>query len=380
MRIAIFTDTYKPQINGVVTSIEIFRKELEKKGHKVFIFAPMLPGENKRLKRVFRFNSVTYPFQREHRLVFPYSRILNKFDRLKIDIIHSQTPFSMGLLAAYLSKKYKIPLVHTYHTLFTEYLHYIKLEGEVFKNVVKWASKRYCNLCDLIIVPSAKILEELKEYGVASPIEIIPTGIESIDTSLLVKADALKEQYNIPTNRRLLCFVGRLGKEKNIEFLINAMPSILISVKNTQLIIVGDGPEKIPLQKLAKKLQIQDNITFTGYVDRKIVFSIVRMSDIFIFASTTETQGLVLIEAMSMRTPVVAVDAMGVSDVLQGNYGGILTPDNVSKFSDKIVDLLQNPVLLEQKSEEATHRADEWSAENMTEKLLKCYNSIIISH
>lgn len=377
MRIAMFTDTYKPTINGVVTAIEIIKKELERKGHTVFIFAPMLPGETKRQKRVFRFNSMVFPFQPEHRLTFPYSRILNKFERLRFDVIHAQTPFSMGILAAYLAKKYHIPLVHTYHTLFTEYIHYMKLEADVFKDMVKWASKRYCNMCDVIVAPSAKIVDELIDYGVKPPIEVIPTGIDFIEEADLTPTQDLIKKFNIPSGRKLLCYAGRLGKEKNIDFIINLFPLVLKKFPNTHLLVVGDGPEKKHLVELSQKLNISDHITFTGYVDRIDVFSIANLSDIFTFASTTETQGLVVIEALSMKTPVVAVDAMGVSDVLIGNVGGFLTRLDSREFSEKIMTLLGDDSIYQTKAQEAIIRAHEWSAENMTAKLIKCYNNII---
>lgn len=383
MNIGFFTDTYKPQINGVVTSIDIFKEELEKRGHRVFIFAPMFKGEKKRSRRVFRFNSVALPFQslKEQRLIFPYSRILNKLQKLNLDVIHAQTPFSMGLLAAYISKKNNIPLVHTYHTLFTEYLHYVHLNQENFENFVIWASRNYCNQCDLVISPSDKIKEELEFYHIIPPIETIPTGID-LTTIQNEKetTENIKIKYNIPKHKKILVCVGRLGKEKSFDFIIRALQIIVKKEPNTHLLIIGDGPEKSNLESLTFDCKLTDNITFTGYVKRETVFDILKLSDLFVFASTSETQGLVILEAMATGTPVVAVDAMGISDVIGNNIGGFLAENDLMDFSSKVIKLLTDASLIEEKKQEAIIRAGELSSEKMTSKLIKCYNEVINKH
>ncbi len=379
MNIAIFSDTYLPQINGVVTSMEMFREALEKKGHNVYIFAPQIRG--KKLQddaNVFRFASTTFLFQPEYRISLPYSRAINKFAKLNIDIIHSQTPFTMGLLAVYLAKRHNIPLVHTYHTLFSEYVHYLPIPTDYSKQFAIWVSKSYCNVNQLIIAPTEQIKAELIKYNVTTPIEVIPTGINITDVHK-VQTKIVEDQFKLTKDKIYLSTISRLGKEKNVPFLLNAFKLVHDVYPNTGLIIMGDGPERKALEREATKLGIRDNIVFTGYIDRTQVFPLLKVSTVFVFASKTETQGLVILEAMSMKKPVVAIDAMGVSSVLEDNQGGYLTHDDPTHFSQCVIALLSNPETYEQKCIEAYKKATDLSANKMARKLINCYKSLLPS-
>ena len=375
MNIAFFTDTYLPQINGVVTSIEIFRETLELKGHKVYIFAPYI-GKHEKEENVFRFQSAKFMFQPEYRISFPFSRKLAIFPKLKIDVIHSHTPFTMGLLAVFLAKKYDLPLVHTYHTMFSEYVHYLPIPNDYGRNFAIWASKSYCNSNHLVIAPAQEIKDELLNYNVTSPIEVIPTGIILTDVHK-INEQAIIDKYKIDKNLKYITTIARLGKEKNIPFLLKSFQLINSKMPETRLIIMGDGPEKKNLVKEAERLGISDKVVFTGYIERADIFPLLKLSKLFIFASKTETQGLVILEALSMKVPVVAVNAMGVSSVLTDGIGGYLVEETEDVFAQTSLKILSDTQLYLKKSAEAYEKACSLSANKMTRLLINCYLSLV---
>ncbi|MDD4526605.1 MAG: glycosyltransferase [Candidatus Margulisbacteria bacterium] len=379
MNIAFFSDTYLPQINGVVTSIEIFRQTLTDKGHNVYIFCPQTEFGQKKADPdyVFRFKSAKLFFQPEYRLSWPYSRALNKFKSLNIDIIHTHTPFTMGMLAVFLAQHYKKPLVHTYHTLFMEYIHYLPIPSDYAKNFVTWASKSFCNQNHLVIVPSRHIKDEITDYNVLSPIEVIPTGINLTDYHKTSTANA-KEKYKIDTKKHYyLVTISRIAKEKNISFLLDAFKKLKEKHSNLKLIMIGDGPEREKQEEKAKELGIFDDIIMTGYIERSLIFPLLKLSKIFIFASKTETQGLVLLEAMSMKVPCVAIDSMGVSDVMEDNQGGFLSKDDLEEYTTIVSSLITDPKLYEEKCKDAYKRATHLSANKMTKKLIETYEKLL---
>jgi 1,2-diacylglycerol 3-alpha-glucosyltransferase len=243
MNIGIFTETYKPNINGVVTSIEIKKRELEKLGHKVYIIAPYEPEYEDREENVIRLKSFVLVFQPEYRLAYPpMPHTIRLIRQLNLDIIHAETPFSLGLIAAYMAKNEKIAFLHTYHTLFPEYAHYLKLPVTFTKKAAEKVSAAYCNMCNHIISPSIDVKNELIRYGVKRPITVVPTGIDNANFSMESKED-IREKFGIKKDEKVLIFVGRLGKEKNIDFLMDSF-KILKDKRNEKikLLLVGDGP------------------------------------------------------------------------------------------------------------------------------------------
>jgi len=376
MRIGVFTDTYSPQINGVVTSINTFIHELEKRGHKVYIFAPHVKGAEKK-DNIFYFKSFKYPMSPEHQLAYSTSGHMKAFRELNLDIIHSHTPFTVGLLAIFLAKQYQIPLVHTYHTLFTEYVHYIPFGEKIGLHFSRNASKRYCQKCDLVIVPSYCMRKELQDYGVTQEIDVIPTGVildhESKDTR-----DKIRKNLQIDPTTKVLLYMGRIAKEKNIEFLLRVYYDILKARKNILFVIIGDGPYRDHIEKRAKDLGLTKNILFTGYIsEKKILANWLKAADVFTFSSLSETQGLVILEAMLQGTPVVAVDSMGVSDVINDNKGGLASSLDEVEFALKLNRLLSDKDLRNRKSKEAVAKAHSLSIDNLTIKLLSNYQRLI---
>lgn len=376
MKIGMFTDTYTPQINGVVTSINSFAQELQAQGHEVYIFAPKL-ADSKPEPNVFHFKSIKYPMMPEHQLAYALGDHYQTFKELKLDVIHSHTPFTMGLLALFLAKQHQIPLVHTYHTLFTEYVHYIPFGKSIGVWLSKGASRKYCQSCDLVVVPSEAMRLELQTYGVTQEIDIIPTGVNQQFAELGEKS-SMRKKYNIAENIDIIAYAGRVAREKNIEFLLKVYKEILKVRSHILFVVIGDGPHRPHIEHLAEELGIKHKMLFTGYIsDKTELASWYKAANAFVFSSVTETQGLVILEAMSVGTPVVAVNAMGIKDIIQENLGGFASKLDVSEFSLKLMRLLSSKTLCAQKSLEAKALADRLSMKHMTERLVRNYQRLV---
>ena len=374
MNIAIFTDTYEPQVNGVVSSSMTLKNSFEAIGHRVFVFAPSIKGFVDKNEDVFRFSSVPYPFLKEHRLVLPLSRQLKDFSKLKIDVIHLQTPFSLGLLGLYLAKRHHIPVVHTYHTFFKAYLHYVPFVPKRFhEKGVALQARQFCNKCDAIVAPSHPMKEALLDYGVSVPISVIPSGIDRPKLSS-GHLDTISKHYVIDKSKPNFIYVGRLALEKNLFFLLRAFDLIQKELPKATLYLVGDGPIKDELISMVRYMNL--NVVFTGYVSKLDVYALLQLCDVMLFSSKTETQGLVVVESFYCKTPAICLDDMGLKDIIIQNRGGFLVEDDEALFAKKACFLVQNKVVLAQKSQEALQVAAGFSSENMTDSMLNLYQSL----
>ena len=374
MNIAIFTDTFTPQINGIVTSINIFRKELTNMGHNVYVVAPKVNGYCDKTDNIFRYFSMSYMFQPQYKIAFPYSLTAAKLSDLKLDIIHAQTPFSMGLLALYLAKKRQVPLVYTHHTFFDGYVHYVPFNRKLLQKLSVLGSRTYCNHCTLVVTPSQPIKGLLVEYGVTEKIVVLPTGIDLESFTNNKLNNNTRQRYGISKSTKLLLYTGRIGKEKNLDFLLKSFRIIANRVSDVHLMLVGDGPLKHELIGLANELEIASKLTFAGYLPRAEVIDCYVSADLFVFSSMTETQGLVLLEAMAAGTPVVAVDALGVSTSIKNGEGGYLCEPSEEMFANKVCELLSNDSLRREKAVQAKLSAEELSSVKMAKRLIDCYS------
>jgi glycosyltransferase involved in cell wall biosynthesis len=382
LKIGFFTDTYTPQVNGVVISINTFRRELEKLGHTVYIFAPGAPGckDKKGKSKIFRFQSIQFAFQKEYRIALPFSlEFINKFPRLNLDIVHSHTPFSLGVLAEFVARIKHTPLVHTYHTLYPEYVKSYIWGGKVITpKMAEKLSALYCNRCDAICVPSPKMEYLLKKYGVRKKIVVLPSGINLQEFKQKGKNN-IRKKYKIPEDSKVLIFVGRAGKEKNIDFLIKAFTKINKKFPNTFLLLVTEGPYKSNLLCLIKKLGLQKKVIITGYLQKPDVIKAYYTSDIFVFASKTETQGLVLLEAMACGLPVVAVSDSAYKKVLQDKINGYATKNNLNDFTQKVINLLTDHKKYNKMSNMCKKTVLKFTALAQAKKLVDTYQDLIIA-
>jgi len=383
MRIGFFTDTYLPVVHGVVISIETFRKSLEKMGHKVFIYAPHVPGYKDKNPNVFRFESIRVIEKPEMRLALPFlpKDHTGKVLDFKLDIAHAHTPFSMGFLAKYIADHQKIPLVYTHHTHYPEYAKFYIKEKIITPLLARFLSAWYSNMADVIIAPSYKIKKLLQEYGVKKkkPIYVLPTGVNPkvFKPSRRIKL-RLRKKLKIFPKSRILVFVGRMGKEKNPEFLLRVMGEILKRNNDVFLLMVGDGPALKEFQKISQKLGIENNVIFTKAVPYKEIPDYYQASDIFVFASLTDTQGIVILEAMASGLPIVALKDAAFQEVVVYNKNGFLIKKASTKiFANIILKILNDSRFYRKLSHNSRKFAYAFSEENQAKKLLKIYKNLV---
>jgi glycosyltransferase involved in cell wall biosynthesis len=376
MKIAMFSDSYRPQVNGVVTSIDITKKNLEKRGHEVIIFAPAVPKYRDVDDTVYRFSSVSFLAYKEYRIGVPLEALRMKgFD---FDIIHIHTPFSLGALAIGISRKYNVPCVGTFHTLFSEYIHYfIKPEFLGTIKEVKTLFDRFSwsylpwfyNQMDAIISPSENIKNLLIEKGVKKDIFVVPTGIERGKISRKTKKECRKK-FGFG-DEKIMLHVGRITKEKNIPFIINSLRNVLLSTR-TKLVITSDGPYKRELEKMAMKSGLQDRIVFTGYINEVDIADIYKAADIFVMASKTETQGMVLLEAAANGLPIIALDVPVISDFVRENGIGIVSSERNFPRAAEAMIKNRNSMYVKKCIECGRN----YSSEKFVSNILKVYRSL----
>lgn len=376
MKIAFFTDSYRPYLSGVVKSIDTFKVELERQGHQVYIFAPDYPSVEEQ-EGVFRFTSIPTPAPSDFRLAVPFSnRIMADLRRIEPDIIHTHTPFLMGWLARFVANRLEIPLVFTYHTLYEEYAHYFPFVKNKAKGFIRKYCYNYCRSCDMLISPSAFVEKKLHSNGIKVPIRTIPTGINLQAYDNKKKGD-IRDEYGLSKDDKVLLFVGRLAQEKNIFFLLKAFQLIANSISNLHLILVGNGPEKVNLQKEAVSLGISNQVIFAGGQEPERVIDFYHDADLFVFPSKTETQGLVILEAMAGGLPVVAVNAAGSTSTIKDGINGILVKEDKFLFAQAIIDILGDTETYDYLKKNVCNDVKQLSIEKMTSKLLNSYQQII---
>lgn len=381
MKILFISDVYFPRINGVSTSIETFRRNLRALGHTVHLIAPDYQSPSPDETDIVRVPARAIPFDPEDRLM-SYSGVMKDLDRLRreqYDIIHIQTPFVAHYLGTKLSKLLDIPCVETYHTFFEEYLyHYIPL---IPKKVMRFVAQRFSrhqgNSLNGMIVPSHPMLQVLKNYGITTHAEVIPTGIEPAS---FVQGDraSFRKNYNIPQERPMLLFVGRVAHEKNIGFLLKVLGEVRKEISDVLFVIAGEGPARESLQQESKALGLDDNIMFIGYLDRNTELnSCYRSADIFVFSSRTETQGLVLLEAMAQGVAVVSTAELGTKDVLRDGLGVWIAKEELADFSGKVVKMLKDEDVRKELGEAGREYAHSWSASKQAERALGFYHAVL---
>lgn len=386
MRIGIFTETYTPYISGLVTSCLMLKKALEKKGHEVYIVTANLKDfhyDYDKENRILRIPGIpTGIYDSRLTSIYPIKAI-NIIKNWNLDVIHSQTEFAIGSFARLFAKQYNIPIVHTYHTMYEDYIYYITKGhfDKSSKKLVEYLTKFYCDkTISELIVPTKKAYDLFKKkYNVERNIHIVPTGIEvdrfykeNIDSALVNK---LKKKYNIKRNFTAI-FVGRIAEEKNIPFLINVVEKIKDIKPNFKLLIIGDGPDKEKYEKLSKEKGCGKNIIFTGKVPWDDVPLYYDIADIFISASQSETQGLTIIEAMASSLPTLCIDDESFRNTVVDGLNGYLFKDEVG-CTKKILEVMNDKKLLSLLSNGARNSADMHSSKYFAERVLDVYNLAI---
>ena len=402
MKIAMFTDAFFPRINGVTVSVNSFAEALVALGHEVYVVC--LEYSKKQQKnslydieekdkelpfKILRVPSAWVPISKEDRTMRldKCHRITKVMDEFKPDVIHINSEFTVGYFGSLYCKKRSVPFVYTFHTMWEDYAaNYLSFAPEkTLRNIARRIVKFYLKRADLIIAPTKRIAQVVKDYGIDRQTEILPTGIPDSKLNFIPQRDVevkslLKEKFPELEGREILLFVGRIVKEKNLSFLYDVLENVQKECPKAALLFVGGGPYLEELQDLAKERGLEKSVFFAGYMDGEDLIYLYKMARVFTFPSKTETQGLVTVEAMLSGLPVVAIGQMGTVDVMQGDNGGFMVNDDVEEFSQKTILLLKDKVLRKQKSEEAVAWAEKWKISVLVQNLVACYEKAIASH
>ena len=380
MRILMISDVYFPRINGVSTSTQIFREELIRRGHTVTLIAPHYPNSPEE-DDIIRIPSRQVLFDPEDRMMKgkEVMALLPMLRNEHYDLLHIQTPFVAHHLGIKLAAALNIPCIETYHTFFEEYLfHYVPFVPKAWmRALARYFTRKQCNAVDSVVVPSTAMSEILEHYGVTTSMKIIPTGME-LNKFHSCNGAAFRAHYRIPPSRPTLVHIGRVAHEKNIDFLLRMLQQLRMQIADVLLIIAGEGPALPHLRKLTDKLGLRDHVLFVGYLSRAdALLDCYCAGNAFVFASRTETQGLVLLEAMALGVPVVSTAVMGTKDILQPQRGALVAQEDPVKFAETVKHLLDNEFLHKRLSKEARDYVKEWSAPMMAERLLEYYQQLI---
>ncbi|HLJ55620.1 MAG TPA: glycosyltransferase [Chthonomonadaceae bacterium] len=380
LRIGMFSESFHPVQNGVTTSVRTLIGELRKLGHHVWVFAPEHHDQPAHETNVVRFPSFVTQFNPEYPLVYPFLpriRLASQIERLKLDVIHTHSPFVLGLTGADLAIRRGIALVSTFHTLYNEYSHYVSFLPESFtQGILEAYLPWYYNRCAIVTAPSQVAADHLAKTGVDRPIEVVPTGIpipdpESIDAR---KQDSVRDRLGVASGQAMLLYAGRLAPEKQIGWLIDTFACILDRAPDAILAIAGGGPMADELADHARATGVARSVRFLGPVPRAEMDPIYAAADVFVFPSPSETQGLVIGEARAAGTPAVVVDAGGGPETVRDGIDGFRVPEgDKAAFASRVLELLNNRELLAQVSARARETARDQSPERMSQRMLEIY-------
>lgn len=374
-----FSESVLPVLNGVSISIDTLVQELRNRGHSVHIFAPNYIRHREKDPNTHRFRAIETPWAKGYPFAYPpFWRMLLTFRKYKFDVIHTHTPWIVGFVGMRWAESHEIPLVSTYHTLYDRYAHYLWMfPRRYIRFRIAKHTNFYYNSCEQVIAPTPAALRWLERHGITRPVHVIPTGIPR--PQMIDRADA-RAALGVPPEHQLLLYVGRLAKEKNLEVLINMVAYIAPKHPRARLWMVGDGPYGEDLRLLAARLGIGDRVKFVGAVPRQEVDHYYASADLFTFASVTETQGLVVQEAMQYGLPTVAISGGGASDSIEDGVNGIVTKNVQEDFNRAVDSLLSSPSDLEKLAEGAHRKARESSIELMVDRILEVYELAIAGH
>ena len=387
MKIAMFTNNYKPFIGGVPVSVERLAKGLRDLGHTVDVFAPSYEGQIEE-EHVFRFKSR----KKNMKGGFIVPKMLDKdirtcFAEGGYQIIHSHHPMVMGHIALYLARKHDVPLVYTYHTRYDEYLHYLmprvlkkdqenKLIYSSCKQIIFTHTKFFANKCQLIFAPTPEIKSCLQNFDIDTSIDVLPTGLTDEDfISDPNKVNKIQNEFDTP---HLFCSVSRLEVEKNFPFLLRGLAELKkIWHEPFKVMIIGDGTEKENLERLAKSLGLSDEVSFLGRIPHAELVNYYAASKLFLFSSQSETQGIVMLEAMASSLPVVAVEGSGVNDVVRSGENGFITALDEKEWSQSIKTIMEDDSLYQAMHKEALLSAKSYTAEAIALQAEKAYLTLL---
>lgn len=379
MRIAIFTESYEPIINGVSVCVSTLREGLVARGHEVFVFAPAFEGFEDKAGGVCRLPARHTILHPDYPFPLPFAPEARRvFAELKPDIVHTQTPFLLGVFGAKWARRFGVPFVSTNHTLYTEYVHYAPIRPKALTKLFLMRLMRwYYSGCDAVVVPSGPVEKILRSYGVKTRVEVIKTGIECVPPLAAEERVKVRRKYGVDDRQFLLLYVGRIAREKNLRMLLTAFRSVAEQQAHAKLLLVGGGPALAETKAFANELGLGDRVEFLGMLKRNDISPIYGAADAFAFPSTTETQGIAICEALSAGLPVVAVNAGGIPENLENGVDGFLTNDDPAEFADRINFFINSPDDRAEMGARARENACNFSVERMVDDFERFYLSVI---
>ena len=377
LRVGILTNSYRPVINGVVSSIVVTRSELSRQGHQPYLFAPRMRGGSEDSK-TYCFPTVQTALNANYPVPFPFSRSCNQaLSSLSLDVLHTHHPFLVANLAVRYRRKLRIPLVYTFHTQYEQYSHYFPWFPQTAARwLVRRVVRRFSRHCDLILAPSPGIHQLLREYGIETWTETLPNAIDLEHFQRAGERQRVRGRLQIEPDEVVGLSVSRLGREKNLAFLLRCFARLGPNPRS-RLLIVGEGPEAVPLQRLAEELGIRERVTFLGRVDYETIPQYYAAADYFSITSTTEVKPLAVLEALASGLPVIAVAACGTQDTIIHETDGLLSNPSEEAYSA----ILEQAVLHGERrrgwSGEARKTSRAYGIENYARRLVGFYREAI---
>lgn len=385
MNICMFTNTYLPLVGGVSRSVQFFSEDLRRLGHRVLVAAPDFEEADQssdnesdivRVPAIQNFNGSDFSV----RIPIPFY-LDQAIDKFGPDLVHSHHPFLMGDAAFRAARKRSLPLVYTHHTRFEQYMHYVPLDSIALKNFVVELATLFANLSSRVVAPSESIAGMLKENGVRRPIEAIPTGVD-VPFFAGGRGEIFRAETRLPPDAFVIGHVGRLAPEKNLEFLAEAVTAYMESDPAARFLVIGKGPSRVRVEEIFADRGLSDRLHLTGEATGQRLGDAFKAMDLFVFASRSETQGMVLTEAMAAGKPVIALDASGSREVVRdGENGRLLSHDApLEDFAAAIGEFKANPDLARKWSSAAGRTAERFSRDACAEKLESLYEKTLDRH
>jgi len=377
VKIAFFAEGYDPFINGVVTSLKTLQSVLAQRGHEVIIFAPAYPGHEDSNSKVVRLPSVKWS-----KICYPcLSPLAWRKDVVAaegFDLVHSHQPFTMSRLAVHLARKHRLPLVYSFHTMLNEFTQYMPRLDGVGKRFLTWAFLRHCAEADRVTSATQIVREFLQEQGVETPITVVPEGVSLLHPTSDAR-DRVRRHLGVSCDTPLLFYAGRLGNEKQPDFLLRSV-AYLRKTHDFHLALAGGGPMERELHSLAAQLGIADRVIFCGWIPHEQIADYYAAADVFVFPSTGDAMGMVLVEAMSLGVPCVAVDKFGPRELVIDGVTGLLVPFSEQAFAGAVGHLLDNPPLCRRMGQAARQRARDFAPDVVADKLCGVYQEVLEQH
>lgn len=375
-RVAFFTNTYRPFVGGVAMSVDLYQKYLRRLGDQVTVYAPQYDGatgdaeELRRLPTIRHFNNTDFS------LPLPLAfKPVSDFSSEAFDIVHVHHPFLLGEMGLRMARQNRLPLVFTYHTQYEQYTHYVPIDHETAVRTILRHTVEFCNMCDLLIAPTSDLKATLIGRGITTPIEILPTGIE-LESYRNADPQALRQELGLSSKSPLLVHVGRLALEKNLVFLLGACLRALAMEPQAHLAIAGDGKSREELEKItAQAGEPGTRVHFLGSRTGRDLLSVYGAGDLFVFASRTETQGMVIAEALAAGMPAIALDAPGICDLLQEEQNGRILPAAADEetFAQAIAQALRDKTSLARWRRGARKSVENFDMPILAQKLHEAY-------